>query len=57
MFGLTTVTQYNDESGIETGIRFPAGYKFPSPQVWSNTSFPPYSFIAWFLIRHRDNFT
>jgi hypothetical protein len=25
--------------------------------VWSYTSTPQYVFMAWFLVRHRDNFT
>jgi hypothetical protein len=25
--------------------------------AWSYTSTPPYVFIAWCLVKHRDNFT
>jgi len=25
--------------------------------VWSYTSSPPYIFMAWYLNKHRDNFT
>jgi len=24
---------------------------------WSNTSIPPYVFMMWCLVKHRDNFT
>jgi hypothetical protein len=28
-----------------------------SKNVWSYTSTPQYAFMAWCLVKHRDNFT
>jgi hypothetical protein len=28
-----------------------------SKNAWSYSSTPQYAFIAWFLVKHRDNFT
>jgi hypothetical protein len=25
--------------------------------AWSCTSTPPYTFMVWYLVKHRDNFT
>jgi hypothetical protein len=25
--------------------------------VWSYTSTPPYAFVAWYLVKHKGNFT
>jgi len=46
------------------GVKWPgheADHSSPSSaevrNVWGYTSTPPYIFMAWYLVMHRDNFT
>jgi hypothetical protein len=51
-------------SALPLGVKLPAREADHSPpssaefkNVWSYTSTPPYFFMAWCLVKHRDNFT
>jgi hypothetical protein len=43
------------ELGHETGHSLPSSAEVKN--VWSYTSIHPYIFMAWFLVKHRDNLT
>jgi hypothetical protein len=49
---------------VSLGVKRPgreADHSSPSSaevnNAWSYTSTPPYVFMAWYLVKHRDNFT
>jgi len=49
---------------LSLGVKWPwceADHSPPSStkvrNVWSYTSIPPYVFMAWYSVKHRDNFT
>jgi len=49
---------------LSLGIKRPGSEADQSPPssvgvkiAWSYTSTPPYAFMAWCLVKHRDNFT
>jgi hypothetical protein len=50
--------------GTFPGVKWPGRESYHSPpssaevKEWgSYTSTPPYAFMAWYLVKHRDNFT